>query len=516
MTKKSKRVHSADRLEYRHMSKILWLTGIICAGFMFATYRNLAADKRDIPCPRCNIVVIIVDTLRAQSLPCYGYHRQTSPHICNFAARNTLFTHAFANSNWTLPSNMSIMTSLYPESHGMVDPVPGELNPRVVTLAQQLTKAGYDTTFVSEDDENISTASGIAHGFIHVILTPRTLTDDTLGIWKHAVDSITIANAKNRPAFIYFHTSDIHDYVRGEFSPPPSFPLDQDYHSSGIPIIRNFTNEIWKLAIQNLTYGIQRSTDRTDIAKLIGQRNELKSAPTIQKAREIFSQLSPAFQNSIFESAARSLYAIKHFDDLAMLQTHLYDNTIRLFDMRMDTFFQHMTRSGLSDNTIVIFTSDHGEYLGEHRLIGHTVGLSDEVTRIPLIVRIPGVPTQVISSLVQHIDIYPTILDAVGIHIPKDIAGISLKAILLHWPNAPRNSFVLSQTSIPKEASIRTDTWRYVRKYNGNEVLYELSNPEEIDVSTMQPAIVKSFSTQLTHIQQSQPTYLPIRSALSE
>ena len=72
-------------------------------------------------CDHCNVILISLDTLGANHLPCYGYERNTSPNLCNFAKENVFFTNAFSNASWTLPSHFSIFTSLYPNHHNMIN-----------------------------------------------------------------------------------------------------------------------------------------------------------------------------------------------------------------------------------------------------------------------------------------------------------------------------------------------------------------------------------------------------------
>ena len=111
------------------------------------------------------IILISLDTLRADHLGVYGYHRNTSPNIDAFAKESIVFEHAVVQSPWTLPSHMSIMTSLYPSFHGLVDKdLLSPLDDRHITLAELLKKGGYKTAAFT-DGGFMRGAFGFNRGF---------------------------------------------------------------------------------------------------------------------------------------------------------------------------------------------------------------------------------------------------------------------------------------------------------------------------------------------------------------
>ena len=109
------------------------------------------------------IILISLDTLRADHLGCYGYHRNTSPSIDSFAEESIVFENAAVQSPWTLPSHMSIMTSLYPSFHGVIKKS-SRLTGNYVTLAELLRKGGYQTAAFT-DGGNVGSIFGFDRGF---------------------------------------------------------------------------------------------------------------------------------------------------------------------------------------------------------------------------------------------------------------------------------------------------------------------------------------------------------------
>lgn len=157
------------------------------------------------------IILISLDTLRADHLGCYGYHRNTSPSIDAFSRESVVFENAAVQSPWTLPSHMSIMTSLYPSFHGVVKKS-SRLPDNRVTLAQLLRKGGYQTAAFT-DGGNVGSVFGFNRGF-------DLYEDEWIGIAE------TVPKAKewldengSKPFFLFIHCYDIHS----PYNPPPPY-----------------------------------------------------------------------------------------------------------------------------------------------------------------------------------------------------------------------------------------------------------------------------------------------------
>ena len=165
------------------------------------------------------IILISLDTLRADHLGCYGYHRNTSPFIDAFAKESIVFERAVAQSPWTLPSHMSIMTSLYPAFHGVYKVMEQKqcLANEHITLAELLRKGGYQTAaFV--DGGWMRKTFGFSQGF--------DIYDDRKVRIAGILPKVKkwLSKNKSKPFFLFIHCYDIH----GPYNPPP--PYDKIFH----------------------------------------------------------------------------------------------------------------------------------------------------------------------------------------------------------------------------------------------------------------------------------------------
>lgn len=479
-------------------------------------------SSREAPCPNCNIIIISIDSLRSSSLPCYGYLVPTAPVLCEFAKNNILFTRAYANSNWTRPSNISILTSLYPQSHGIIDPVTNTLNPTIESLPRYLTKHGYTTRFVTNDQYNIAPELGYSQIFQHVRLTPETFVQSSLDAWLETLDLIKSDNNHGKRSFVFFHTDHVHEYTQKLLGTKKIFPLDPTYAAPLLPQLRRFTNETWSFMREYLV----KSRDYYRVQNIIDQHTawitNLNQATTMDQARKVFENLPEVMQDDIYWSIAEPKLGTEYFDLAAPLYRHLYDEQIRTLDIVFDRLFERLRQNKLTDNTVIVITADHGQLLGEHGLLGHIVSMAKEEIHVPLIIRVPGAPNSTLDALTQNIDIYPTVVDLVGLPIPKKTQGISLAGLILGKANAQKNSFVISHTTQPNVmTSIITDQWRLMEANYPNgtyrELYDELNDPKERKSIASENQPVVDNLTKLLHEKiDSLPLYLPMQSTFPE
>ncbi len=161
-------------------------------------------------CPRCNVVVISIDTLRADHVGAYGYPRPTTPWLDRFASRSVVFERAISQSAWTRPAHASMFTGLYPVEHGIVTVhPPRRLSPEIPTLASVLSQAGYRTAaFVGGG--NLSAEFGFAAGF-ETYRSPGRRFSETVPAALAWIDE----NAA-RPFFLFVHGLDAHRPYRAD------------------------------------------------------------------------------------------------------------------------------------------------------------------------------------------------------------------------------------------------------------------------------------------------------------
>lgn len=415
----------------RFLFELAAVTGLgarrLCAAALFAIVAGCGVE------PPHNVVLISIDSLRADHVHSCGYPRQTSPSIDRLAAEGILFTTVVAPSSWTLPSHATLLTGLPPVAHGVVR-VENSLGPGVLTLAEVFLQSGYETAgFVS--GPFMSQVFGLHQGFetyderlalvereeSHRIVTSPQLFESVTG-WLRAWSE----GSGGRPFFLFVHAWDVHY----DYNPPA--PYDDHF---GPEYTRDF--------------------DFSDL------------------------EHNPA----IHPGMAR--------EDLDRLIA-LYDGEIRFTDRYIGELMATIDDLGLADSTVVAVTADHGEEFFEHGRKGHRKNLFDEVLLVPLVLRGPGVspPGTRIETQARLMDVPSTLLSLAGVRIPdgfaaQDHAGTLLTVDLSRlfsnrsrgWDPPPAYADLHGGLG-----AVRHDGFKYIGTIDGTseEHLYELeSDPGE-------------------------------------
>lgn len=327
------------------------------------------------PTPRPNVVVFLIDTLRADHLGCYGYPKPTSPHIDAFAKEATLFVNPVAQSSWTRASVASIFTGLGPFEHG-TNGRDDALSEEAVTIAELLRDGGYDTLGLTTNG-NVAPAAGFGQGFRRYELigwAAQGTPNASIDLNQQASEWLAHRTGE-RPLFLYLHTIAPH----GPYTPPP-------------PYREQFAPHV---------------TDPN-----IGSGKMLK---------DLFTFRIPN--------------AISLRDDLIAL----YDAEIASDDARFGALVAELKRLDLYDSAMIILVSDHGEEFADHGWWEHGKTLYQEQLRVPLIVKFPhghGAGRR-IAPIAQHIDLLPTILGQAGLTVPASLAGRNLAGLLTDSDGGP-------------------------------------------------------------------------------
>jgi arylsulfatase A-like enzyme len=317
------------------------------------------------------VVLITLETTRADHLSCDGYSRTTTPHIDRLAQSGALFTETFAVSPRTNPSLASLFTSLYPHEHGVRNLV-WPLDPANKTLTEILRDNGY-TTGAVQTHPRLTPASGFAQGFQtyddNVAAHPRAdLACNAAANWIR-----TVSQTK-QPWFLWLHLMDPH-WI---YLPPLKY---------------------------RTAYGPE-------------DPRPLRLYEDLSTGHADFGDVT--FRNTMPPDEVKSF-------------VNLYDGEIRFTDESVGTLLTMLGQAGMNDRTIFVITADHGESLGEHDYFFEhgDFGTEPEI-HIPLVLVIPGVtrPGTRITRQVRNIDITPTILDALHISYAGKVRGTSLLPML--------------------------------------------------------------------------------------
>ncbi len=359
--------------------------------------------------PKLNVILISLDTLRADHLGCYGYSRPTSPFLDELAKRGTLFETAIVQLPGTLPSHMSIFTGLYPNEHGVFPPN-GALASNIPTLPEVLREAGYRTAGFTEGGY-VAGHFGFDRGFEFFDDEVPKLTNDIEVVFSRGLEFLQ-NQRKNQPFFLFLHTYAIHDpyfpplpyttlYLDG-LGTPESFE-DQFgfYRHSEMPLMNPERTEehrrIYKATKHLVNRGLPPGAD-------------LPTGP---------------FLAAINRGEPRNLSP----QSLAYY-TSLYDASINYVDDVLRAFFGSLDTLGIPDNTVIIITSDHGEEFLEHGMLTHEQ-VYHECLHVPLIILSPGhTGARRVQDIVRSIDLAPTIFEMTKVKPPTPVSGLSLVPLL--------------------------------------------------------------------------------------
>ena len=422
--------------------------------------RSIANRSEAFAKPR-NLLLISVDTLRADHLGCYGYPRPTSPEIDAFARGGSLVTTAFAASPHTAPSHMSMFTSQYPFEHGILSQYEGAFRGTASTLAEVLQRAGYDTAAfvgISGPGFHFGPDAGHARGF-RIWESPNRFfeLDRNIRVW--------LAAHRDMPFFLFVHAYDLHD-PQLVFDGFDANRFDPEYHGP-IPgtwgeFLRatNFPLD-WPMVLQVLTSG------------------------TYAELNPLYAQLVQRYQALLDGAAVGHVQAV-------------YDAQIFYADRGIGRLLGWVKELGLEANTLVVLTADHGQEFGEHGKIAAHGQLYDETLHVPLIFHGPGIPSdRRLDSLVSSLDILPTALDLLGLKIPETARGLSLAPLLVGKKTGEIQEEVFA--ALGDDTAIRTREWKLIVHGDGSQELYDVRrDPGERDnVVAQQPAAALTLAHRL-------------------
>ena len=327
------------------------------------------------------VIVVWADTLRRDHLALYGYGRPTSPVIDRLAAEGILFRDCIGHASWTKVATPSLMTSLYPTSHGVHD-FADRIPASATTLAEVYRAAGYATLSFSSI---LFTGrfSNLHQGF-DVVHEDTSLPErNSSKTSREYVDRLLawLQTHADVPFFAFLHVSDPHDPYR------PHPPYDT----------------MWG-----------------DVAKAPEHERQAKAAQKF--VADPLLKLFGMPNRAELEKAGVDADAYAAFD------RNWYDGSIREMDTEIGRLVEGLRNLGLEGKVVVAFTGDHGEEFLEHGRLFHGQTVYGEMNNVPLVLWRPGaLPSgRVVEETVQIVDVMPTLLGMSGLRVPAEAQGTSL------------------------------------------------------------------------------------------
>lgn len=423
------------RLDYAAKGTAI-VIGAVCIMAWAASLRASAPRVEETAknAPRPNILLIVLDTVRGDHLSCYGYPRNTTPAIDRLASEGVLFERVMSVSHWTLPSHASMFTGQFPSEH-LATGKHLYLESDYPTMAQILFRIGYQTACFSANPA-VSSLSGLDRGFEHFEVVDREERSGRFKLaWKRWWKYICEINRRTFRVGLSRKRSE--RGYQGPF-PPASLMVET-------------VMEWW---------GTSRDRARPFFVFInLMDAHYPYTTPAHNRLDEFFADPGEYRRAFGVNQSQWEYYSGKvkmTAEDFGLLKK-FYDGQIRYMDEQLLRLFKHLERSGEWTDTVVVVTSDHGEYFGERGLMEHIFPCGWPSLHVPLVIR--GLPRYEngarVEATVQNIDILPTLAEMLQIEWPgrEELPGRSL----LH-PAPERVGYA--------ESYPNTDVLNFLRRYS--------------------------------------------------
>jgi arylsulfatase A-like enzyme len=426
-------------------------------------WTTACASERSEP---LHVVVFVVDTLRADRLGAYGYARDTSPFVDAIAAEGVLFEQAVSAAPRTWQSFVSILTGLDPPRHGVRFVFDRPLRPETPTLASLLAAAGY-----------------------------RTLAFDGMTFLRGMTGGTAFQEYVQPPA----------GEMWGDTAVVDAFIRQLEAHKEG-PLFAflRLGAPHWPYTCPGVFHQEVGGHERIDHAFNAGGHGlglgktgiEIKDADAYRKRTHDYDHSPEVMEHMALH----------------------YDECVHHSDAEIGRALAALARLGLSDSTLVVVTSDHGESLGEHGYLSHGPQVDEPVMRVPLVLRFPASSGQArrgvrVAQLVRLVDVAPTLLDAAGLPPVEGLDGVSLLPAVDQARDLGLTAYGESGRGFPgvdpdrylpgvvgKLRMVRTDRWKLVHIPDGRQGidrLYDLAHGETEDLSGEHPDVAARLRAQL-------------------
>lgn len=405
--------------------------------------------------PKPNFLVIVTDDQAFRSIG-YNNEQVKTPNLDQLAENGMIFSRAYISTPVCAASRASMLTGLYPQTNGTValdrpsfirNIASGKKYP---TLPQLMNESGYTTWFSGKSHLGDPGDYGFLHGEeSRGYDDQRTFADASEFVHRIASDET------NQPFFLWVATQQPHLPLH-----PKQQWLDL-YDADDIRLDKNFREEPLRESIFN--QGLQGQHFYRD-SDYIDNHKNLPGGPP--RSPEMMQEFIRAF------------YA-----------------TISHLDFQIGQLIEQMEAKGLMENTMIIFLSDNGYFLGNHGL-GNKLTMHEESVKVPFFVYWDGLknPSTVTDALISSIDIFPTILELAGMDVPEQIQGVSLNPLMTGSSNQIRDYVVSESVGVrgylgEGHRMVVSGEWKYMLSGVGDEALFNLeSDPYELDNLIKDPA----------------------------
>jgi len=417
---------------------------------------------------RPNVLFLIADDLGAQALGCYGNEQAATPHIDALAASGVRFTCAYSQYPICGPSRAALMAGLYPETLGIMGNGSSDRFEQAMgdkpSMSEHFRRHGYHAARVGKiyhmrvPGDITACVDGPDHAESwdekHNCCGPEWMSEG-----RHAHHSNEKLNRDPDKHYGLGFGSAFYEVRTPEEAPPQPDVIAAD---KAIEILEARGGERFFLAVGFVRphvplvaperyFGLHPPSELTLPEKRPGDWEDIPKPGISRSSKSMGMDGQPEVQQAVLSA---------------------YYASVTFMDDQVGRILATLERLGLRENTIVVFTSDHGYHLGEHDF-WQKVSLHEESVRIPLVIDVPGIDPRISDALVEQIDLYPTLAELAGLPVPKHVAGMSL-ASHLHDSASPNRT--AAYAVVRHGALLRTERWAFIEYHDKSRELYDMEN----------------------------------------
>ena len=460
--------------------------------FMMMPLAAVAFQQSAMAQQRPNILYIMTDDHTAQMMSCYDNRYVETPNLDRIARDGVRFVNSFVANSLSGPSRACMITGKHSHKNGFTNNEHGIFDGSQQTMPKLMQKAGYSTALIGKwhlvsdptgfDHYEIIPGQGEYYNPTFITMDGQRHTEKgylTNLLTDKAIGWMDQQRQKANPFILFLHEKACHrDWL-------PEIKYLRAYEDVTFPLPDNFDDE-WegRIAAQRQEMSIASNTDMTmdyDIKMFDPNVTTHLTATYLAYVGRLDTR-ERALYDSFYDSLAvdfRSRHltgrALKEFKYQRFMRD--YAKVLKTFDDNVGRLLDYLDETGLSENTLVVYTSDQGFYMGEHGWFDKRF-MYEESFSTPLVMRMPtkyGKPVAKgdITEMVQNIDYAPTFLELAGVPIPEDIQGVSLLPLLEgRHPKNWRQSLYYHYYEYPAEHSVRRhygvrtmDGWKLIHFY---------------------------------------------------
>jgi iduronate 2-sulfatase len=416
----------------------------LCLFLIFASAPWLRAEVR-------NVLFIVSDDLRANTLGCYGDKFCKTPNIDKLAGEGMLFERAYCQGAWCAPSRISFMYSRYQgkgkATMGEYFKANGFYSARVGKIFHM--RVPGDIIAGTDGDDIAATWTERFNSQGHEAHTPGDYACLNLNIFTDALEGRQSTRMPHRMFVTVKHDGDGSDQPDHKTA-SKVVELLQKHKDERFFIAAGFVRPHYPMVAPR-QYFEPYSFEKMEVPEQV--KGDLDDIPKLGRSN------GRSDQNGI----------AKFPDNQNRMWTGYYA-AVTFMDEQVGRIVAELDRLGLRESTAVVFTSDHGYHLGDHTFWQKS-NVHEQVARVPLIIDAPGMKAGRSDSIVELVDIYPTLSELAGLEVPADLQGVSLVPVLRDAKAEVKGAALTFNDG----SGWRTSDWAYMRYKDGSEELYDMT-----------------------------------------